>query len=327
MPEPIQEILPRVYRCGFVLNGRPVYQYLLVGEEHTLLVDTGVATTPQQVILPALKHLGIPGERVRFAVVTHCDLDHQGGARHLKTALPATLLTCGELDRRLVEDPQVLFQERYNAYAAEHGIACDENMRRWMLEQAGEPQALDMTWTNGESIRLDDSWRVSILQVPGHSFGHLSVYDPKNKAIFCGDAVQHLGYRDVQGNMAMPPTYLEVESYLHTVRQMELLELEALAGAHWPLAQGKNVKEFLTETRRYVEMADRATRSAIHNAPHGITLRELMEVLNPQLGDWSRAAGVDLVYSLAGHVRALCDLGLIRVDRSSTPLRYTWVQS
>ncbi len=150
MPEQqILEVLPNIYRMGFVLNGRPVYQYLLVGERHALLVDTGVATTPQEVILPAFKHLGLSRERAGFAVITHCDLDHQGGAYQLKAALPHVLLTCGDLDRRLVENPQVLLRERYDAYQKDHGLIYDDANRQWILEQAGQAQPMDVTWTNG----------------------------------------------------------------------------------------------------------------------------------------------------------------------------------
>ncbi|HEY8477434.1 MAG TPA: MBL fold metallo-hydrolase [Chloroflexota bacterium] len=325
MLDPLVEVLPQVYRLGFVLGGRPVYQYLLVGDRRALLVDTGITDTPREVILPALDRLGVDPTKLQFAVITHCDLDHQGGAHQLKTLLPHVLLSCGDLDRPLVEDPEALLQQRYDAYRAEHDLGYDPPTLDWIRRVAGRSQPMDLTWTTGETVRLGDDWVVRLLQMPGHSLGHLVVHDLKHHAAYTGDAVHHLGYRTVEGQMAMPPTYLEVESYLHTVRHLASLGLHALLGAHWPVAQGAGVQAFLDETRRYVELADRGVRGVIQSAAQGVTLREIVATLNQQLGDWPEAAGIDLVFSLAGHVRHLERLGLVAADRSTRPVRFRWV--
>lgn len=328
MPDNIQEIVPQVYRISSVFGGRPLHQYLLRGETHTLLVDTGAATTAEEVILPALDELGISREQVHFAVITHCDVDHQGGAHTVKQALPNLILGCGEPDRRQVEDPDVLMEERYNAYRDEHGVGPDEAAQQFMREMVGQPQPMDLSWTNGERIRLSDDWTVQLLQMPGHSAGHLIVYDPQQRAAYTTDAVHYNCYRTVDGEVAMPPTYLDVSSYLQTIRAIGLLDLEVMAGGHWPVVRGEEVREFLAVSRDYVEMTGRAVRAELReSALAGMTLRELIDALNQQLGDWPVEAGSDLMFSLAGHLRLLEQIGLIEADRSIRPVRFQWVGS
>ncbi len=45
------EVAPGIHRIESVLGPRPFSQYLLRGER-TLLVDTGIVSTPAEVILP-----------------------------------------------------------------------------------------------------------------------------------------------------------------------------------------------------------------------------------------------------------------------------------
>jgi glyoxylase-like metal-dependent hydrolase (beta-lactamase superfamily II) len=48
------EVAPSIHRIEGDLGERYVCQYLLVGEERTLLVDTGLRDMPEQVIAPYL---------------------------------------------------------------------------------------------------------------------------------------------------------------------------------------------------------------------------------------------------------------------------------
>ena len=43
------ELYPHVYRIQSIFGGRNLYQYLLVGD-NVVVVDTGIAETPEKVI-------------------------------------------------------------------------------------------------------------------------------------------------------------------------------------------------------------------------------------------------------------------------------------
>ncbi|MDQ2654067.1 MAG: hypothetical protein M3Z20_13625, partial [Chloroflexota bacterium] len=52
----IIEIVPGIYRLESVLGPRPFAQYLL-RDQRSMLVDTGIISTPEDVLLPAFQEL------------------------------------------------------------------------------------------------------------------------------------------------------------------------------------------------------------------------------------------------------------------------------
>ena len=73
----MHEVAPGVYRTESTLGPRPFAQYLL-RDERSLLVDTGTATTPNEVILPAFQDLGLDPADLDYGLISHADVDHFG---------------------------------------------------------------------------------------------------------------------------------------------------------------------------------------------------------------------------------------------------------
>ena len=97
------EILPGIHRIESDLGERFMCQYLLLGEERMVLVDTGLAGTPEEVIVPYLGEIGLGVEHVDEVIISHADVDHCGGNRALKEMNPSLRFSCGEADRAWVE--------------------------------------------------------------------------------------------------------------------------------------------------------------------------------------------------------------------------------
>jgi glyoxylase-like metal-dependent hydrolase (beta-lactamase superfamily II) len=72
------EILPGIHRIESDLGERFMCQYLLLGEERTVLVDTGLAGTPEEVIVPYLEEIGLGVGDVDEVIVSHADVAHFG---------------------------------------------------------------------------------------------------------------------------------------------------------------------------------------------------------------------------------------------------------
>ena len=75
------EILPGIHRIESDLGERFMCQYLLIGEERAVLVDTGLAGTPEAVIVPYLEGVGLSVDDVDEVIISHADVDHCGGNR------------------------------------------------------------------------------------------------------------------------------------------------------------------------------------------------------------------------------------------------------
>jgi len=314
------ELYNNVHQVQSLFEGRNLFQYLFVGQ-NTVLVDTGIATTPQKAIFPYMERLGLGPDKLTLAVTTHPDVDHQGGNDAIKVASPRTLLSCGGADRELVESPRKLFDHRYNFLVSEHDVGFDQDPG----PDAGRFRRMDLTFSGGEAIRVDDDWALDVLHVPGHSRGHLALYDSKNKTAFVGDAIHGRGCPKAEGGMAIPVTYYYVDAYLSTLRYIQSLKINTLYSGHWPTMSGEEIADFISESRQTVEIFDRAILSSLSEHPSGLDLKELIDVVSNAVGDWPKDTWTMAMFSVKGHMDRLEELNKVRAVRATRPLEWKLV--
>jgi glyoxylase-like metal-dependent hydrolase (beta-lactamase superfamily II) len=149
---------------------------------------------------------------------------------------------------------------------------------------------------------------VEIVAVPGHSKGHLAVYDPLHHALYGGDAIHGRGYRGLDGAMVLCPTYEDVDDYLETISFIEQLPISTYVGCHWPVKRGDEIAAFCRESRDFADLADCLLMEALATPR---SLRELCSALGPKLGDWPRDNDIGLAAALAGHLRRLVQTGRV----------------
>ena len=313
----LAELYTGTYQISSLFGGRNLFQYLFVGDA-TVLFDTGIAPTPHASILPALGRLGLNAERITIAINSHADGDHQGGNYALKQASPRTLLACGTADQEMVEDPQVLWDRRYNLLKADFGVGIDPTPSA----DAGKPQKIDLCLEGGERIRIRRDWQLEVLHLPGHSHGHLALYDPDHRAAFIGDAAHGRGCPNASGDMALPVTYYYVEAYLSTLNFLENLPIDTLFTAHWPIMRGGEIRDFLGESRQTVRTFDRILLSSLAGAPSGLDLSHLIEKFGNAFSDWPKDTLLFSMFAIKGHMDRLEELGKVRLLREGRPFKW-----
>lgn len=259
------EIAPGIHRIESSLGVRFMAQYLLVGEARRLLVDTGLEDTPAAALRPYLESIGLELEAVDDVVISHADLDHSGGNRALRALHPRARFACHELDRRWIESNHALVAENYLWHVA-HGFADPgEAGREELIALCGGDAPIDEGLRGGETIRLADDWRVEILHLPGHTLGHLGVWDPRSRAAIAVDAVLERGIYANDGRLLIPPRIYDLAAYRETIAKLRALEPELLLTAHYPVMEGAEARAFLDRSLEFtfeVEEAVRAERAA-----------------------------------------------------------------
>jgi glyoxylase-like metal-dependent hydrolase (beta-lactamase superfamily II) len=316
------EIAPGIELIVGSVVSRPLQLYLLRGPDRNVLLDTGCAPDPERFIFSSLGSLGLAPEDISMVVNTHPDVDHCGGNAQLKRASPNVLLTCGEADRELIENPQVLYQHRYQSYLQAHGIRLEDGAGAWLREMGGAPARVDFTWRGGETLRLGPDWTVQILRTPGHSQGHLSVFDPRSGTLLMGDAVQGGLALDMDGRRTVYPTYINVVEYLETISLFRSLQPKTLCGCHWPIARGAAVCQFLDESEEFVDEVDRIVSDELSLRPDGITMRELIEVSADRLGLEKGGPELYLFLALSGHLERMAAVKKLSIIRDQVPVVY-----
>lgn len=308
------EIAPGIHQIKCLFGGsRMIFCYLLVGESAALLVDTGCAHNPAQDILPYMHRITFDPKRLTAILITHSDVDHQGGDRPMKQAASQALLMCHNLDRPWIESAEALIEGRYAQFERDHGIGYGDEGKAGIRADL-DCCPIDMTLEGGETIRLGPDWTVELIHTPGHTWGHMAVYDPRSRTLISAEATMGTHIPNDDWTPAMPPTYCYVDTYLTTQDRLLSMDIDLLASAHWPMQRGPDVQAFIRESRNYCRhVEDRLLDLARERS---FTLREAIDALGPQLGGWPLSANQDFSYGMLGNLSHLMQRGFLVTERN-----------
>ena len=294
----MREVAPGIHRIESDLGPRFVAQYVLVGTDRTLLIDTGLAGTPDEVLIPALERAGAEPDLI---VISHADLDHCGGNRRMRERYPGALLACPELDRRWIESNEAMLAENYQWHQPYGLEQPDEADRQAMLADLGGDVPVDLGLRGGETLRLGPDRRLEVLHLPGHTPGHLGVWDPATGTAIVIDAALCDGIYDRMGNKLIPPRYYDVAAYRHTIRRIAALEPELLLTAHYQPMGRAEAQAFCERSTTYVDAVEAIVSE--QRAAGEIRLKELTDRVDERLGPFPEFA-TEIAAGVRSHLAA-----------------------
>ena len=282
------EVARGIHRVEGDLGERYVCQYLVVGEERTLLVDTGLREMPRTVIAPYLD-----GRRVDDVLISHADVDHCGGNVAMRELAPGARFLCGEADRAWIESNAAMLAGNYRWYE-EYGFGPSAEDVAFLEHELGGDAPIDAGLQGGETLRLGPGRELEVLALPGHTLGHVGLWDAETGAAIVIDAVLADGVYDRAGNRLIPPRYYDAAAYEATNRRLRALDPELLLTAHYEVMERAAAREFLDRSLDFVE----AVRAAVR-ASRTTDLRALTEEVDAAVGPFPA-----FTHELAASVRA-----------------------
>lgn len=306
------EVAPGVHQIQTMLGTRLSSLYLFAGDDAYLLFDTGVDGTAGKEVAAYLDAGGLDRNKIRWAVISHADVDHFGGMASVKEYAPNARLVCHRLDAPLIEDYLVYENERARGFRDPWGLDETPETLQW-ARSVTRNTLVDVKVTGGEQLRLSPEWTVEILHVPGHSRGHLAIHDPRGGVLAIADAVLGDAVRHASGTPAFPPTYRFVDAYLASIARLAAFEPNLLLTAHEPAKDTAEAAEFFARSTAFVERVDEAIVTELGNGrPAGCTLPELLTAINPRLGQWpAQDTLVALAFPVVGHLERMIEWGRI----------------
>lgn len=317
------ELRPGVHRIQAPLGERFIAMHLLVGSEGALLFDTGIADSIQGTLLPALDEIGFDLEGLRWVVTSHCDFDHTGGNAALAAAAPHAQFLAGRADVAMTEDVELLISDRYGEFAERDGFDDPPETTAEVRRSTGlvpVHRALD----GGETFDLGDR-TVEVLAVPGHSPGHLALWDAANRTLLISDAVLGETVPTADGRAAFPPTYRDTAAYVDSIRRLRALDAELLLTAHYPVFEGDEVNGFLDASLAYVERIDRVIEDVLSGG-EDLTSLDLIHRSAAALGPWPSAAAEYLIFPMTGNLERLVAQGRVVEGERSGVRTWRWVR-
>jgi glyoxylase-like metal-dependent hydrolase (beta-lactamase superfamily II) len=229
-------------------------------------------------------------------LISHADVDHCGGNACLRAAAPRARLLCGEDDRAWIESNAAMLAGNYRWYEL-YGFGPTAEDVTFIQRELGGDAPVDVGLRGGETLRLGPSRRIHVLALPGHTPGHLGLWDPTAGAAIILDAALADGVCDRVGRRLIPPRYYDAGDYEATVRRLRSLDPDLLLTAHWPVMEREAARAFLDDSIEFVARVRSAVRDGVRR---GLTeLRPLTQAVGEEVGPFPEFA-----HELAASVRA-----------------------
>ncbi|MBI3552934.1 MAG: MBL fold metallo-hydrolase [Elusimicrobia bacterium] len=215
-------------------SGGFVNAYLIEGPRGLTLVDTGHPRAAEQ-FCREIALGGFALKEIEQILVTHSHFDHAGGAAYL------------------------LDKHRVKVYAHPDDIAAIQgkapqrpfSLSRWVsglvqrLWFPYRPLEVVVPLRQSETLRALPQWQV--LHTPGHTPGSLSLYQPTDFVLICGDALSN---RKDKLSLSPRPYNHDNELAAKSAKRLSELPCEVLCCGHGPViraAAGQRIHE-LVET-------------------------------------------------------------------------------
>jgi glyoxylase-like metal-dependent hydrolase (beta-lactamase superfamily II) len=308
----VEEVQPRIYRIPSILGPRRFAQWLVVGDERLLLVDSGIDGTIAEHVVPALAELGRRPDEITDVVISHADVDHYGGDGELRQVAPRAVIRASAHDRGWLESWAAIARERYGWYRG-HGLDYDEATWAWLESAAGPDTPIDGTVAGGDVLDLGGA-QVEILALPGHSPGHLGVLHRESATAIVMDAVLGRGLYTTDDELISPPPYGSVPDYRATIATLRALEPARLGTSHYPPIEGDAaVAAFLDETESFVDDLDACVRYELGPQPR--PLAEYWRAADAAVGPF-REMTVELARSVEAHLALAVTEGRARESQA-----------
>lgn len=188
----LEEIYPDIYRLEIPLPNNPLRSlnsYVIKSEGSSLIIDTGFNSDEcRKAFMEGMEKLGIDLGAAEL-LITHLHSDHCGLAAAIKGRGAAVY--AGEADGRTINEMAGLqYWNKFDSYKRvldleKDGVSFDDHPGyRYCPKEPVEFIALR------EGDRLDiGRYSFKVVDIPGHTPGHIGLYEEKHRLFFCGDHI------------------------------------------------------------------------------------------------------------------------------------------
>jgi glyoxylase-like metal-dependent hydrolase (beta-lactamase superfamily II) len=268
------QIVSGIHRIPIPIPDNPLQNincYLIKGSDGWWMIDPGWYTVDAfNVLLKGLIELGLTPKDISSIIVTHIHPDHFGLAGRIKQVSPQTRLLMHQWEACMIESRYAkvtALKDKMTLMLHSHGVPAVDSTA---LESAYLPDldsfvlaVPDFLLYGGEIIRTG-IFDLEVIWTPGHSPGHICLYEPENGLLFSGDHILPSITPNVSFNIQSCDNPLG--HYLYALNKLRNLPVtKVLPGHESPFI---NLPERIKQILRHHDQRKAEVQLAISNEPH-----------------------------------------------------------
>lgn len=226
-----EEVQEDIFRIELPLPRNPlrsINSYVILGDDRNLVVDTGMNRPEcQEVLGPELDSLGIDLS-VTDVFITHLHADHLGLAPFVSGGKTDVFMGQPDIDMLAESD----YWRNMHSHAVKNGFPDrdpQEAIKKHPGYRYGPLGPMKMNPVNGGEIFEIGRYRLEVIPTPGHSHGHMCLYDKENRVLFSGDHI----LPDITPNISL---WWEGEDhlteYISSLKKVRDLEVDITLPGH-----------------------------------------------------------------------------------------------
>ena len=228
-----EQIGNNLYRLDIPLPDSPLRNlnsYLITGERN-LLIDTGFRQEAcREAMREQLNQIGVDMDRTDL-FLTHLHTDHTGLVQELLRPSCRAMISEVDLPLLVHSQSEAYWEENFAAYLQE-GFPQAELTALWGTNPAKsihpEPFTGYTPVAPGTVLRYG-GYALRCIHTPGHTPGHMCLYDEGKKLLFCGAHVLYHISPNITRWRSIPDA---LGSYLKSLEQVAGLEVDIPLPAH-----------------------------------------------------------------------------------------------
>lgn len=234
----LQEVYPGIFKAEIPLPKNPLKSlnsYIIKDEETNLIIDTGFNHPAcAQAMETALRELQIQSYDI---FITHMHVDHSGLVNSL--AQKNTKVYSSQITSELIKKfKQIEGLISYGDTFLNHGFP-DKEMN-YMINKLyhkdkyiNEDRSIDLTYIKDDDLLTTGKYKFRCIHTPGHTPGHMCLYEPNVKILFSGDHV----LMDISPNISFWDGIANpLADYLNSLDKVYPLNVNLLLPSHRNIA-------------------------------------------------------------------------------------------
>jgi glyoxylase-like metal-dependent hydrolase (beta-lactamase superfamily II) len=234
----MKEILPGIYQMSLTLSGfnpGSVNVYLIKNNTGYTCIDTGWDLPPSvQSMEDQLAEIGARISDINQAIITHCHIDHLGmicrfkHSHNIQYFLPEKELDLMKI--RFTETDK--FLPLTDQFLLDHGFPKNElTPPDFMLPMpVNLSKILPDVLVYGDEVINVGKYTLKVINAPGHTQGHIVLYEPNKKLLFSGDML----LPTINTNAAMHVQHIQypLQKYLNSLTTLRALDINLVLPGH-----------------------------------------------------------------------------------------------